>query len=55
VAADDAPPWLRQAAAAASPRVEPDVRAVVLLDEAEVLVGEDGRITTTRRKKSSLP
>jgi len=26
------------------------VRAVVLLDEAEVVVGEDGKITTTRRR-----
>jgi len=50
VLADDAPPWLRRVAAVVSPKLEPRVRAVVLLDEAEVLVGEDGRITTTRRR-----
>ncbi len=49
-AADEAPPWLRQAAALASPPLEPTVRAVVLLDEADVLVSEDGRVTTTRRR-----
>jgi transglutaminase-like putative cysteine protease len=47
---DDAPPWLRRAAGVATPQLEPKVRAVVLLDESEVLVGEDGKISTTRRR-----
>jgi hypothetical protein len=50
VAADDAPPWLREAAAAATPALEPSVRALVLKDEALVQVAEDGAITTSRRR-----
>ncbi len=49
-AADDAPPWLRQAAASATPGYRASVKAVVLLDEARVLVEEGGKITTTRRR-----
>jgi hypothetical protein len=46
-AGDDAPPWLQQAAAQKTPAYDKAVPAVVLLDEAIVTVGEDGRITTT--------
>jgi hypothetical protein len=42
---DEAPQWLKQAAAVAMPPVERKVPAVVLLDESRVTVGEDGRIT----------
>jgi hypothetical protein len=48
--ADDAPPWLRQAAATATPALEPSIEALVLADEESVLVGDDGVITTTRRR-----
>jgi hypothetical protein len=44
---DEVPAWLQQAAAQKAPAYERDVKAVVLLDEAIVNVGEDGRITTT--------
>lgn len=46
-AADDAPPWLRQAASSAAPAYDTKVKAVVLLDEARVVVEEGGKITTT--------
>jgi len=45
--ADDAPPWLRQAAASAAPQYDARVKAVVLLDEARVAAEEGGKITTT--------
>ncbi len=44
---DDAPAWLRQAASASAPAYARDVSAVVLLDEANTTVSEDGRVTTT--------
>ncbi|MDT4952846.1 MAG: hypothetical protein QOJ02_984 [Acidobacteriota bacterium] len=44
---DEVPAWLQQAAAQKAPAYERDVKAVVLLDESIVSVGEDGRITTT--------
>jgi hypothetical protein len=50
VRADDAPPWLRRAVGVATPALGPKVRALVLLDEADVQVGEDGKIVTTRRR-----
>lgn len=48
-AGDDAPAWLRQAAAAAAPVYEKNVPAVVLLDESKVAVDESGKVTTTNR------
>jgi len=45
-AADEAPPWLQQAAKLPAPAYEKDVPAVVLQDEQRVTVSEDGRITT---------
>jgi hypothetical protein len=45
-AGDDVPAWLRQAASASTPPYGKNVPAVVLLDEQQVLVGEDGRVTT---------
>jgi hypothetical protein len=44
---DEVPAWLQQAAAQKAPAYGRDVKAVVLLDEAVVSIGEDGRITTT--------
>jgi hypothetical protein len=44
---DEVPAWLQQAAALKAPAYEKDVKAVVLLDESIVSIGEDGRITTT--------
>jgi hypothetical protein len=43
---DEAPAWLQQAAALKAPAYGKDVKAVVLLDESVVSIGEDGRITT---------
>ena len=45
-AGDDAPAWLQQAAALKVPAYDNDVPAVVLLDEANVVIGDDGRVTT---------
>ncbi|MFS8085125.1 MAG: DUF3857 domain-containing protein, partial [Acidobacteriota bacterium] len=45
-AADDVPPWLRQAAATQVPTYDKEVRAVVLLNEEQVTVSADGHITT---------
>jgi hypothetical protein len=45
-AGDDVPVWLRQAASASTPAYGKNVPAVVLLDEQQVTVGEDGRVTT---------
>jgi hypothetical protein len=47
--ADDAPPWLRQAAALSLPAYPKYVPAVVLVDEAQMTVNEDGRLTTVTR------
>jgi hypothetical protein len=46
--ADEAPAWLKQAAAIATPSYPKEVHAVVLHSEARKIVEEDGRITTTR-------
>ncbi|HLG16275.1 MAG TPA: DUF3857 domain-containing protein [Blastocatellia bacterium] len=48
-AGDDAPSWLRQAAASQAPSYDKNVPAVVLLDEESVRVEEDGRVTTIER------
>jgi hypothetical protein len=45
-AGDDAPAWLRQAAAANIPQYDRQVHAVVLLNEKNVTVSDDGRVTT---------
>src|SRR5947209_7220641 len=44
-AGDDAPAWLKQAAAANAPTYDKDVPAVVVNDESTITVGEDGRVT----------
>lgn len=44
---EEVPAWLQQAAAQKAPAYDKEVKAVVLLDEAVVTVGDDGRITTT--------
>src|SRR6185312_13450662 len=44
-AADDAPQWLRQAAALSVPTFDQKVTAVVLVDSSTLTVGEDGQIT----------
>jgi hypothetical protein len=43
---DDAPAWLRQAAALKAPAYDKKISSVVLLDESTMTVGEDGRVTT---------
>jgi hypothetical protein len=48
-AAEDAPPWLRQAAAASAPAVSRYVPAIALLREQNIRVEEDGRVTTIER------
>jgi hypothetical protein len=50
--AADAPAWLQELARApeAAPARDPRAEAVVLLDDIEVLVSDDGRSVTTRRK-----
>src|SRR5688572_27597228 len=48
--AADAPPWLQQAARLAPAAVEQRAHAVVLLDDVEVIVSDDGQSTTTRRR-----
>lgn len=45
--AQEAPPWLQQAAAIKVPTYEKEVPAVVLRNEQNVIVSSDGRITTT--------
>ena len=44
--ADDAPGWLKQAAASTAPTYEKDVPGVVLLDEEQVTMGGDGKLVT---------
>ncbi|HEX8558644.1 MAG TPA: DUF3857 domain-containing protein [Pyrinomonadaceae bacterium] len=44
---DDAPAWLKAAAAAPAPAYDKDVAGVVVNDESVVTVGEDGRSTKT--------
>lgn len=46
LASDDLPPWLHEAAAIKPPAYDRDVRAVVLLNEKQITVSADGRITT---------
>src|SRR5256885_1736070 len=43
-AGDEAPAWLKQAAASTIPAYPKDVPAVVLYDESKVTVEEDGRV-----------
>jgi uncharacterized protein DUF3857/transglutaminase superfamily protein len=44
-AGDDAPAWLRAAAASSIPAFPPDIPAVVLADESVVTIDDDGRMT----------
>lgn len=44
---EDAPPWLRQAAALNIPTYDKKVTTVVLVDESIMTVAEDGRVITT--------
>jgi uncharacterized protein DUF3857/transglutaminase superfamily protein len=44
--ADEAPPWLQQAAKLPVPAYDKDVPAVILQNERHVTVNEDGRLTT---------
>ena len=44
---DEAPAWLTQVAGAAAPPYAKDVPAVVLLNEQQVTIGNDGKIVTT--------
>ena len=46
--ASDAPAWMKQAMTASIPSYEKDVPAVVLRDEEQVTVGDDGKIVTTQ-------
>jgi hypothetical protein len=46
LAADEAPPWLQQAAKVSTPEYEKEQPAVVLQSEQHVTVSEDGRVTT---------
>jgi len=46
VFADDAPSWLRQAAAMPVPSFDKKVNAIVLVDDSTITVGDDGQITT---------
>jgi hypothetical protein len=47
--AEEAPPWLTLAASARTPAYDNKVPAVVLVDEGNSKVEEDGRVTTTSR------
>ncbi|HEV8487863.1 MAG TPA: DUF3857 domain-containing protein, partial [Blastocatellia bacterium] len=47
--AEEAPSWLTLAASATAPAYDKKVPAVVILDEQNVKVEEDGRVTTTAR------
>ena len=44
---DEPPSWLRQAAALKLPTYDKKVSSVVLVDESNMVVGEDGRVTRT--------
>ena len=46
-AGDETPAWLEQAAQQKTPAYGKEVPAVVLVDESQMTVGEDGRILTT--------
>jgi len=43
---DEAPAWLQEAAALKVPSYEKDIPAVILRNERQVTVGEDGKVTT---------
>ena len=43
---DDAPAWLREAAALTTPPYEKSVPAVTLVDNATVTIGDDGKVNT---------
>jgi len=45
-AGDDAPAWLTQAAAASAPPYAKDVPAVVLHDDGQMTIGDDGKIVS---------
>lgn len=47
--ADDAPEWLREAAAVRTGKYDQAVAAVILLKEQRIRVEENGRVTTTER------
>lgn len=47
VGGDDTPAWLTQAAAQSAPAYPEDVTAVVLLNQKQLEIAPDGRITTT--------
>src|SRR2546428_7756347 len=42
---DDAPAWLRQAAALTTPPYEKSVPAVVLVDDGTITIGDDGKVS----------
>ena len=46
-AGDELPSWLRQAAGLKLPAYDKKVSSVVLVDESNMVVGEDGRVTRT--------
>jgi hypothetical protein len=52
--AQDAPQWIKEAAANAVPAVGPKISAVVLLAEERVSVESDGRVITTTRRATRL-
>ena len=48
-AGDDVPAWLKQATSVAAPSYGKKVPAVVLLDERNIKIDEDGKVTTSER------
>ena len=48
-AADDAPAWLRDAAAVSVPQYPPKVNTVILFNEEQTVVSETGKLSTTTR------
>src|SRR5262245_58559581 len=50
MAADEAPPWLKDLAQVTVPQYGSKVTTVVLLDEERTTVGDTGRLTTVSRK-----
>jgi hypothetical protein len=48
-AAEDAPPWMRQAAQMAAPQQPKQVPAITLIKEQSIRIEEDGRVITTER------
>jgi hypothetical protein len=48
-AADDVPPWLKDAAAASLPSYPAKVLTVVLLNEEHTTAAENGKLSTTTR------